>query len=134
MIKTLKKPRSPIQKLWLMNLISKAKEKSHCVQVESTASRSSSALVSSLTTNFVCGIAAVSSAVVMSTHLITNRMRFYFFRSKCVVNMSSACHFPTRGGMQCKIVRRSLRFPRSKFENFTGYPWCLLGHFGLVKD
>ena len=35
-IKTLKKPRSPFQKLWLMNLISKAKEKSHCVQVQST--------------------------------------------------------------------------------------------------
>ena len=88
----------------------------------------------------VRSMAVVSSFVIMPSHLITNRMRFYFFQSKCVVNVSSACHFPTRGGMQCKIVRRSLSFPRSKFENFMGYscfmgyPWCLLGHIGLVKD
>ena len=69
----------------------------------------------------------VSSNVVMSSHLITNRMRFYFFQSKCVVNVSSACHFPTRGGMQCKIVRLSLSFPRSKFENFMGYS-CFMGY------
>ena len=51
--------------------------------------------------------------VVMSSHIITNRMQFYFFQSKCVVIVSSACHFPTRGGMQSKTVKRSLRFPRS---------------------
>ena len=73
-----------------------------------------------------CSVAVVSSVVVMSSHLITNRMRFYFFQSKCVVNVSSACHFPTRGGMQCKIVRLSLSFPRSKFENFMGYS-CFMG-------
>ena len=71
-------------------------------------------------------VAVVSSVVVMSSHLITNRMRFYFFQSKCVVNVSSACHFPTRGGMQCKIVRLSLSFPRSKFGNFMGYS-CFMG-------
>ena len=60
--------------------------------------------------------------VVMSSHIITNRMQFYFFQSKCVVIVSSACHFPTRGGMQSKTVKISLRFPRSKFENFMGYP------------
>ena len=43
---------------------------------------SPSAFVSTLTTSFVCGVAVVSSVVVMSSHLITNRMRFYFFRSK----------------------------------------------------
>ena len=74
----------------------------------------------------MCSVAVVSSVVVMSSHLITNRMRFYFFQSKCVVNVSSACHFPTRGGMQCKIVRLSLSFPRSKFENFMGYS-CFMG-------
>ena len=73
-----------------------------------------------------CSVAVVSSVVVMSSHLITNRMRFYFFQSKCVVNVSSACHFPTRGGMQCKIVRLSLSFPRSKVENFMGYS-CFMG-------
>ena len=73
-----------------------------------------------------CSVAVVSSVVVMSSHLITNRMRFYFFQSRCVVNVSSACQFPTRGGMQCKIVRRSLSFPRSKFENFMGYS-CFMG-------
>ena len=71
-------------------------------------------------------LSVVSSVVVMSSHLITNRMRFYFFQSKCVVNVSSACHFPTRGGMQCKIVRLSLSFPRSKFGNFMGYS-CFMG-------
>ena len=82
----------------------------------------------------------LSSVVVMSSHLITNRMRFYFFQSKCVVIVYSACHFPTRGGMQCNSVKRSLRFARSKFENFMGYPcfmsypWCLLERFGLVKE
>ena len=75
---------------------------------------------------FTCSVAVVSSVVVMSSHLITNRMRFYFFQSKCVVNVSSACHFPTRGGMQCKIVRLSLSFPRSKVENFMGYS-CFMG-------
>ena len=35
-----------------------------------------------------CSVAVVSSVVVMSSHLITNRMRFYFFQSKCVVNVS----------------------------------------------
>ena len=74
----------------------------------------------------ICSVAVVSSVVVRSSHLITNRMRFYFFQSKCVVNVSSACHFPTRGGMQCKIVRLSLSFPRSKFENFMGYS-CFMG-------
>ena len=69
-----------------------------------------------------CSVAVVSSFVAMSSHLITNRVRFYFFQSKCVVIVSSACHFPTRGGMQSKSVKRSLRFPRSKFENFMGYP------------
>ena len=69
-----------------------------------------------------CSVAVVSSVVVMSSHIITNRMQFYFFQSKCVVIVSSACHFPTRGGMQSKSVKRSLRFPRSKFENFMGYP------------
>ena len=54
-----------------------------------SSSRSSSAFVSALTMYFVCGVAVVSSAVVMSTYLTTNRMRFYFFRSKCIVNMSS---------------------------------------------
>ena len=83
---------------------------------------------------FVCTVAVVSSVVVMSSHVITNSMRFYFFQSKCVVIVSSACHFPTRGGMQCKSVKRSLRFVRSKFENFMGYPWCFLGRFGLVKE
>ena len=88
----------------------------------------------------VRSVAVVSSFVIMSSHLITNRMRFYFFQSKCVVNVSSACHFPTRGGMHCKLVKRSLSFPHSKFENFMsyscfmGYPWYLLGHIGLVKD
>ena len=70
----------------------------------------------------LCSVAVVSSVVVMSSHIITNRMQFYFFQSKCVVIVSSACHFPTRGGMQSKSVKRSLRFPRSKFENFMGYP------------
>ena len=69
-----------------------------------------------------CSVAVVSSVAVMSSHIITNRMQFYFFQSKCVVIVSSACHFPTRGGMQSKSVKRSLRFPRSKFENFMGYP------------
>ena len=78
------------------------------------------------TVALMCSVAVVSSVVVMSSHLITNRMRFYFFQSKCVVNVSSACHFPTRGGMQCKIVRLSLSFPRSKFENFMGYS-CFMG-------
>ena len=73
-----------------------------------------------------CSVAVVSSVVVMSSHVVTNRMRFYFFQSKCVVNVSSACHFPSRGGMQCKIVRLSLSFPRSKFENFMGYS-CFMG-------
>ena len=45
-------------------------------------SRSWSAFVSTFATYFVCGVAVVSSVVVMSSHLITNRMRFYFFRSK----------------------------------------------------
>ena len=75
---------------------------------------------------YIYSVAVVSSVVVMSSHLITNRMRFYFFQSKCVVNVSSACHFPTRGGMQCKIVRLSLSFPHSKFENFMGYS-CFMG-------
>ena len=70
----------------------------------------------------ICSVAVVSSVVVMSLHLITNGMQFYFFQSKCVAIVSSACHFITRGGMQCKSVKRSLRFPRSKFENFMGYP------------
>ena len=74
----------------------------------------------------VRSMAVVSSFVIMPSHLITNRMRFYFFQSKCVVNVSSACQFPTRGGMQCKIVKRSLSFPRSKFENFMGYS-CFMG-------
>ena len=43
------------------------------------------------------------NVAVMSSHLITNRMRFYFFQSKCVAIVSSACHFPTRGGLQCKL-------------------------------
>ena len=72
-------------------------------------------------------VLCLSLIIIMSSHLITNRMRFYFFQSKCVVNVSSACHFPTRGGMQCKIVRRSLSFPRSKFENFMGYS-CFMGY------
>ena len=79
-----------------------------------------------VTIALVCSITVLSSNVVMSSHLITNRMRFYFFQSKCVVNVSSACQFPTRGGMQCKIVKRSLSFPRSKFENFMGYS-CFMG-------
>ena len=70
----------------------------------------------------MCSIAVVSSIVVMSSHLITNRMWFYFFQSKCVVIVSSVHYFPTRGGMQCKSVKRLLRFLRSKFENFMGYP------------
>ena len=74
----------------------------------------------------LCSVAVVSSVVVMSSHLITNRMRFYFFQSKCVVNVSSACHFPTRGGMQCKIVRLSLSFPEISYRKilvkFSTYP------------
>ena len=45
-------------------------------------SRSWSTFVSTFATYFVCDVAVVSSVVVMSSHLITNRMRFYFFRSK----------------------------------------------------
>ena len=69
-----------------------------------------------------CSVAVVSSVVVMSSHIITKRMRFYFFQSKCVVIVSSGCQFPTRRGMQSNSVKRSLRFPRSKFENFMDYP------------
>ncbi len=83
-------------------------------------------ITNSIISVHVCSVAVVSSVVVMSSHIITNRMQFYFFQSKCVVNVSSACHFPTRGGMQCKIVRLSLSFPRSKFENFMGYS-CFMG-------
>ena len=60
--------------------------------------------------------------VVMSSYLITNIVRFYFFQSKCFVIVSSGCHFSIRGEIQCNSVKRSLRFPRLKFENFMGYP------------
>ena len=46
-----------------------------------------------------CSVAAVSSVAVSSSHLSTNRMRCYFFQSKCVVIASSSCDFPTRGGL-----------------------------------
>ena len=44
-------------------------------------------------------VAVVSSVAVWSSHLSTNRMRFFFFQSKCVVIVSSSCDFPTRGGL-----------------------------------
>ena len=46
-----------------------------------------------------CSVAVVSPVAVWSSHLATNRMRFYFFQSKCVVIVSSSCDFPTRGGL-----------------------------------
>ena len=68
----------------------------------------------------MCSVAVVSSVVVMSSH-ITNRMQFYFFQSKCVAIVSSACHFPSRGGMQSKSVKRSLRFPYTYDEDLVSY-------------
>ena len=47
----------------------------------------------------VGSVAVVSSVAVWSSHLSTNRMRFYFFQSKCVVIVSSPFDFPTRGGL-----------------------------------
>ena len=47
----------------------------------------------------VCSVEVVSSVAVWSSHLSTNRMRFYFFQSKCVVIVSSPCDFPTMGGL-----------------------------------
>ena len=54
-------------------------------------------------------VAVVSSVAVWSSHLSTNRMRFYFFQSKCVVIVSSLCDFPTRGGLWYDFC--SFRFP-----------------------
>ena len=56
-----------------------------------------------------CSVAVVSSVAVWSSHLSTNRMRFYFFQSKCVVIVSSLCDFPTRGGLWYDFC--SFRFP-----------------------
>ena len=44
-------------------------------------------------------VAVVSSVAVWSSHLSTNRMRFYLLQSKCVVIVSSPCDFTTRGGL-----------------------------------
>ena len=44
-------------------------------------------------------VAVVSSVAVCSSHLSTNRMRFYFFQSKCVVIVSSPFDFLSRGGL-----------------------------------
>ena len=42
-------------------------------------------------------VAVVSSVAVWSSHLSTNRIRFCFFQSKCVVIVSSTFDFPSRG-------------------------------------
>ena len=42
-------------------------------------------------------VAVVSSVAVWSSHLSTNRMRFCFFQSKCVVIVSTPFDFPSRG-------------------------------------
>ena len=47
----------------------------------------------------VAVVTVVSSVAVWPCHLSTNRMGFCFFRSKCVVIVSSSCDFPTRGGL-----------------------------------
>ena len=46
-----------------------------------------------------CCVAVVFSVAVCSSHLSTNRMRFYFFQPKCVVIVSSLCDFPAREGL-----------------------------------
>ena len=90
-----------------------------------------------------CSVAVVSSVAVWSSHLSTNKMRFYFFQSKCVVIVSSPFDFPTRGGLQCEFC--SFRFAdpledlcmkqfrwvfgefteeRSMFETFLGQGIC----------
>ena len=54
-----------------------------CVQVGRLA------FLDSQCTGGGCSVAVVSSVAVWSSHLSTNRMRFYFFQSKCVVIVSS---------------------------------------------
>ena len=58
----------------------------------------------------------------------TNRMRFNFFHSKCVVIMSFSCHFLPKGEKQSNSVGRSLKFPRPKFKNSLGIlvSWAIL--------
>ena len=45
----------------------------------------------------------------------------------------SACHFPSRGEKQCKSVRRSQRFPRSKFDNFKRGKFCEIDPLGGIN-
>ena len=81
-----------------------------------------------------CSVAVVSSVAVWSSHLSTNRIRFGFFQSKCVVIVSSTFDFPSRGGLYYEFC--SFRFadpvedlcmkqfwsvfPDGFVENFTG--------------
>ena len=81
-----------------------------------------------------CGVAVVSSVAVWSSHPSTNRIRFGFFQSKCVVIVSSTFDFPSRGGLYYEFC--SFRFadpvedlcmkqfwsvfPDGFVENFTG--------------
>ena len=55
-------------------------------------------------------VAVVSSVAVWSSHdhLSTNRIRFCFFQSKCVVIVSSTFDFPSRGGLYYQFC--SFRF------------------------
>ena len=79
-------------------------------------------------------VAVVSSVALWSSHLSTNRIRFCFFQSKCVVIVSSTSDFPSRGGLYYEFC--SFRFadsvedlcmkqfwsffPDGFLENFTG--------------
>ena len=65
-----------------------------------------------------CSVSPSYVAFYMSSRLITNRMRFYFFQSKCVVIVSSACHLPRDAIRKYEKIVKSLRISWAIFDAY----------------
>ena len=78
-----------------------------------------------------CCVAVVSSVAVCSSHLSTNRMRFYFFQPKCVVIVSSLCDFPSREGLWYEFC--SFRF-LDPVEDLSMKQFCSVFPDGFLEN
>ena len=78
-----------------------------------------------------CCVAVVSSVAVCSSHLSTNRMRFYFFQPKCVVIVSSLYDFPTREGLWYEFC--SFRF-LDPVEDLSMKQFCSVFPDGFLEN
>ena len=78
-----------------------------------------------------CCVAVVSSVAVCSSHLSTNRMRFYFFQPKCVVIVSSLCDFPTSEGLWYEFC--SFRF-LDPVEDLSMKQFCSVFPDGFLEN